>query len=369
MPRGDGARRTCLQSGPVVQPYPGAAAAPCALRGLTQFPASVTQNADGSRAHVLSVGWSGILPASGRLTGTAATQPKPTTQRRSVGFFVSGVWLPIFQKEPAMNRSQLEIQPVAGRSGAEIVGVDLRADLDDEVVEAIRSALLLLAENPHVLDIDAAESSVASVWHTDVTFVDRPPLGSILRALVVPPYGGDTLWANTAAAYEDLPRELREAADGLHAVHTNEFDYSAPPRPDDDEKLRRYATVFQSVRYETTHPVVRVHPETGERALLLGGFARRIVGVSAGESAELLRRFRGRVERPENVVRWRWRLGDVAFWDNRTTQHRAIADFGRAARRLQRVTIAGDVPVGIDGIRSRALDGDSTAYQPSGAEA
>ncbi|HEV7732409.1 MAG TPA: TauD/TfdA family dioxygenase [Candidatus Binatia bacterium] len=303
-----------------------------------------------------------------------------------------------------MNRSQLEIQPVAGRIGAEIVGIDLRADLDDEVVEAIRSALLLwkvvffrgqrldpdthagfarrfgpittahptvpgLAENRHVLDIDAADSSVASVWHTDVTFVDRPPLGSILRALVVPPYGGDTLWANTAAAYEDLPRDLREAADGLHAVHTNEFDYSAPPRPDDDDKLRRYAAVFQSVRYETTHPVVRVHPETGERALLLGGFARRIVGVSEGESAALLRRFRGRVERPENVVRWRWRLGDVAFWDNRSTQHRAIADFGRAARRLQRVTIAGDVPVGINGIRSRALDGDSTAYQPSGADA
>jgi alpha-ketoglutarate-dependent sulfate ester dioxygenase len=270
---------------------------------------------------------------------------------------------------------------------------------DDDVVAAIRSALLWkvvffrnqtldagaqaafarrfgpittahptvpgLAENRHVLDIDAAEQSVASVWHTDVTFVDRPPMGSILRALVLPPYGGDTLWANTAAAYEDLSADLRDAADTLQAVHNNEFDYSAPPRPDDDAKLRAYADVFQSTRYETTHPVVQVHPETGERALLLGGFARRIVGLSASESKDLLRRFRSRVERPENVVRWRWRVGDVAFWDNRATQHRAIADFGRRPRRLQRVTIAGEVPVGIDGFRSSSLDGDSSAYTPA----
>jgi alpha-ketoglutarate-dependent sulfate ester dioxygenase len=299
-----------------------------------------------------------------------------------------------------MNRSQLEIHPVAGRIGAEIVGVDLRAELDDEVIAAIRSALLLwkvvffrnqaldadahaavarrfgpittahptvpgLAENRHVLDIDAAEQSVASVWHTDVTFVDRPPMGSILRALVVPAYGGDTLWANTASAYQDLSADLRDAADSLHAVHTNEFDYSAPPRPDDDEKLREYARVFQSTRYETTHPIVQVHPETGERALLLGGFARQIVGLSPAESKDLLRRFRSRVERPENVVRWRWRLGDVAFWDNRATQHRAIADFGRRPRRLQRVTIAGEVPVGINGVRSTSLNGDSSAYTPA----
>jgi taurine dioxygenase len=301
-----------------------------------------------------------------------------------------------------MNRPQLDIKPLAGRIGAEIVGVDLRTELGEETVAAIRSALLLwrvvffrgqsldpeshavfarrfgpittahptvsgLAENRHVLDIDAAEVSVASVWHTDVTFVDRPPMGSVLRALVVPSYGGDTLWANTVAAYDDLPADLRDAADSLHAVHTNEFDYAAPPRPDDAEKLRKYATVFQSMRYETTHPVVQVHPETGEHALLLGGFARRIVGLSAGESKDLLRRFRSRVERPENVVRWRWRTGDVAFWDNRSTQHRAIADFGRRPRRLQRVTIAGDVPVGVDGFRSRSMDGDSAAYTPSDA--
>lgn len=303
-----------------------------------------------------------------------------------------------------MNRSQLAIHPVAGRIGAEITGVDLRTDLDDDVVAAIRSALLLwkvvffrdqaldagahaafarrfgpittahptvpgLAENHHVLDVDAAEQSVASVWHTDVTFIDRPPMGSLLRALVVPPYGGDTLWANTATAYQELPADLRDAADGLHAVHNNEFDYSAPLRPDDDAKLRAYADVFQSTRYETAHPVVQVHPETGERALLLGGFARRLVGLSPNESKDLLRRFRSRVERPENVVRWRWRVGDLAFWDNRATQHRAIADFGRRPRRLQRVTIAGEVPVGVDGFRSRSLNGDSSAYMPVEARA
>jgi alpha-ketoglutarate-dependent taurine dioxygenase len=300
-----------------------------------------------------------------------------------------------------MSRTSLDIRPVAGRIGAEIAGIDLRDDLSDDVVAAIRAALLAwkvvffrdqqldadgqarfarrfgpittahptvpgLAENRHVLDIDAAESSVASVWHTDVTFVDRPPLGSILRAVVVPSHGGDTMWANTAAAYAELPDALRELADTLHAVHTNAFDYSAPPRPDDTDRLREYARVFQSVRFETTHPVVRVHPETGERALFLGGFARHIVGLPDAESAALLRRFRRYVERPENTVRWRWRPGDVAFWDNRTTQHRAIADFGRGVgRRLQRVTIAGDVPVGPNGLRSRALEGDSTAYTPA----
>jgi taurine dioxygenase len=219
-----------------------------------------------------------------------------------------------------MSRTHLEVRPVAGRIGAEIAGVDLRDALDDAVVAEIRAALLAwkvvffrdqqldpdgqvafarrfgpittahptvpgLAENAHVLDIDAAEQSVASVWHTDVTFVDRPPLGSILRAVVVPPYGGDTMWANTAAAYAELPATLRDHVDGLHAVHTNEFDYSSPPRPDDTDKLREYARVFQSVRFETTHPVVRVHPETGERALLLGGFARHVVGLSSPTSA------------------------------------------------------------------------------------
>ena len=301
-----------------------------------------------------------------------------------------------------MSRSHLDVRPVAGRIGAEIAGVDLSAALDDTIIGQIRTALLRwkvvffrdqrldpgeqlafagrfgpvttahptipgLDEHPDVLDVDARGGNVASQWHTDVTFVDRPPLGSILRAVVLPPVGGDTLWANTAAAYEDLPPELRTLAESLQAVHTNRFDYSVPRSGEASAELRAYAKKFQSVRFETAHPLVRVHPETGERALLLGGFAQRILGLSAKDSAALLRVFQGHVERHEHIVRWRWQLGDVAFWDNRATQHRAIADFGDSPRRLHRVTIAGDLPHGVAGLASRALTGDSAAYTPAAA--
>lgn len=299
-----------------------------------------------------------------------------------------------------MGRTSLDLHPIAGRIGAEVRGVDLAGAVADETIAAIRAALLQwkvlffrdqeldpsshrtfgarfgpvttahptvpgLRDHPDVLEVDARRS-VASQWHTDVTFVESPPFGSILHAVVVPPYGGDTLWANTAAAYEDLPAELRTLADTLDAVHTNRFDY-AGPNGEANEALRSYAKIFQSERFETIHPVVRVVPETGERALFLGGFARNIVALRSEDSASLLRLLRNHVERHENVVRWRWRPGDVAFWDNRATQHRAIADFGDQPRRLHRVTIAGDVPVGVDGRRSRALRGDSRSYVSAAA--
>jgi alpha-ketoglutarate-dependent sulfate ester dioxygenase len=109
---------------------------------------------------------------------------------------------------------------------------------------------------------------------------------------------------------------------------------------------------------------VRVHPESGERALFIGGFVRQIRDLSTTESADLLRSLQAHVTRPENTVRWRWRAGDVAFWDNRATQHYAIADYGTQARHVQRVTIAGDVPVGVDGQKSRPLKGDVSRYSP-----
>lgn len=300
-----------------------------------------------------------------------------------------------------MGEGRLDVVPLAGRIGAEIRGVDLAAASSDDLDARLHEALLRfkviffrdqrldpdaqiafarrfgevtlahptvpgLADEPHVLDVDARGGNVAIHWHTDVTFVDRPPLGSILRAVVVPPVGGDTLWANTVTAYEELAGPLRDLVDGLDAVHTNRFDYVAAS-PGRREKLRAYAQVFEAVHYETAHPVVRVHPVTGERALFVGGFARRIVGLPDAESAALLQLLQRRVEKPENVVRWRWRPGDVAFWDNRATQHRAIADFGDAPRRLHRVTIAGDLPRGVDGRTSRSLAGDSAAYTPAAA--
>ncbi|RVX38402.1 taurine dioxygenase [Nonomuraea polychroma] len=297
--------------------------------------------------------------------------------------------------------SSLSIAPVAGRIGAQITGVRLGGDLPADVVAEIRQALLrhkviffrgqehldeqsqvafatLLGEpttahptvpgldgNTHVLDLDYRNGQKVDRWHTDVTFVDRPPLASVLRAVTVPDAGGDTLWTNTVTAYEHLPAELRDLLDRLRAVHTNAYDYARLAGADD--QARKYAEVFASTVFETEHPVVRVHPETGERSILLGDFAKRLVGLSSSTSAGLLRLIQEHVTEVENTVRWRWAPGDVAVWDNRATQHRVVHDFGDQPRRLHRVTIAGDVPVGVDGRPSVALAGDAAAYSPIAA--
>jgi len=281
----------------------------------------------------------------------------------------------------------LEIHPVAGRIGAEISGVQLSGGLDQSTTHAIRQALFkykviffrgqghldeatheafgrLLGDIvPHptvpsvigteaVLDIDGAQGNRATAWHTDVTFVDTYPQASILRALVVPTQGGDTVWANNATAYQSLPEKLREIADDLWAVHSNAYDYSVRAPKSKPTALRKYFEVFTSTVYETEHPVVRVHPETGERTLVLGAFVRKLVGLSPSDSTDLFSILQGHVTRLENTVRWRWAVGDVAIWDNRATQHVAVNDWGDQPRVLRRVTVAGDAPVSVDGRRS-----------------
>ena len=134
-----------------------------------------------------------------------------------------------------------------------------------------------------VLDIDA-ENGRASQWHTDVTFVPAFPLFSVLRGVVIPPVGGDTVWANTVAAYETLPPVLRGLADQLWALHSNAYDYGATRPNATARQVQRYETVFKSTVYETEHPVVQVHPLTGERAIILGYFVRKLLGVSSAES-------------------------------------------------------------------------------------
>ena len=299
-----------------------------------------------------------------------------------------------------MSAENFDIQPLAGRIGAEIVGVNLSSDLSDSLVSEIRKALIHykviffrnqtldekghvafarrfgqvttahptvpahFPEHPEVFDLDYGRyQAYTDHWHTDVTFVDRPPLGAVLRAVVIPPYGGDTVWANTVTAYQDLPQHLKALADKLWVVHTNDSDYAAST-VDVSQSSREYAKVFQSAIYETIHPAVRVHPESGERSLLLGEFARRIKGFSSFDSFETLQLLQSYVTRLENTVRWRWQVGDIAFWDNRSTQHYAIADYGNQPRRVQRVTIAGDVPVSIDGQRGEVVKGDSSDYIP-----
>jgi alpha-ketoglutarate-dependent sulfate ester dioxygenase len=200
----------------------------------------------------------------------------------------------------------------------------------------------------------------ANAWHTDVTFVDRIPKASLLRAITLPDYGGTTTWASTEAAYDQLPPPLRALAESLWAVHTNQFDYASPREISEQE--RQYHEEFVSDYYETEHPVVRVHPETGRRVLLLGQFVKRFVGLGANESAALFNLLQARVTKLENTIRWNWAPGDLAIWDNRATQHYAVADYDDQFRMLHRVTLAGDIPVDVNGVRSRVIVGDASQY-------
>jgi len=158
-----------------------------------------------------------------------------------------------------------------------------------------------------------------------------------------------------------LPDVLRNFADTLWAVHTNDYDYAVPQESLDGEARQR-REVFTSIKYQTAHPVVRVHPLTGERGLFIGGFAQRIVGLNATESHDILRLLQSYVTRPENVARWRWSPGDLVFFDNRSTQHYAPDDYGDLPRLLHRVTLVGDVPVGVDGATSYVLEGDEAEH-------
>jgi taurine dioxygenase len=295
-------------------------------------------------------------------------------------------------RTPAVHR-------LGGRIGARLDGVRLGPDLDADTVSAIRRALLrhkvvffrgqhhlddagqvafaetlgtLTTAHPtvntgsaHVLSLAATQGMAANSWHTDVTFVDRVPAISVLRGVTIPEYGGNTVWANTVSAYEGLPLPLKALVDRLWAVHTNDYDYVADvedPEDDGPHKDTLDRRQFRSVPYETEHPVVRVHPETGERSLLLGHFVKRFIGLNTSESSALFQLLQNRVTRLENTVRWTWREGDVAVWDNRATQHYAVADFDNHRREVRRVTVAGEVPIGTDGQRSRVVRGDSDAY-------
>ena len=288
----------------------------------------------------------------------------------------------------AYEYKHIQVQPIGGRIGAEIQGVKLSADLTDEVVYEINQALLqhkaiffkdqqhlddatqeafaarlgtplnhptvpVKDGSAHILEIDS-RGARADSWHTDISFIDAYPKASVLRSVVAPAVGGNTVWANTTTAYNDLPEELKTLADSLRAIHSNNFDYAAKASVP-KEVLEKYKNYFNSTEYETEHPLVRVHPETGEKTLLLGHFFKNFVDYSASESRRLFDLFQSYVEKLENIVSWRWSAGDVAIWDNRATQHRAINDYGDQHRVVRRVTLEGDVPVGVDGQSSREL--------------
>jgi alkyl sulfatase len=293
----------------------------------------------------------------------------------------------------------IDVRQVGGNIGAEIGGVRITGDLEREVVAEVRAALLAhrvvflrdqghadestqlaFAERlgtptkPHptvagdgqaVLPIDS-DFSKANSWHTDVTFVDRVPAISILRAVTLPPYGGTTVWANTVRAYATLPAPLQALVDQLWAVHSNLYDYVGSKDESRlggvDVKEQSYRDEFEHLEFETEHPVVRIHPETGERSLVLGHLVRQFVGLNSADSNDLFGLLQRHVIALENTVRWTWREGDIAIWDNRSTQHYAVADYDDHFRLLHRVTLAGDVPVAIDGRHSVVRKGDASGY-------
>jgi len=292
--------------------------------------------------------------------------------------------------------SVIEIQKVTAHIGARISGVDISKPLDEETAAAIREALnvhkALVFDDvhlddagqqafvrhlgdvttahptvssvdgvPNVLPVDSERGRAANHWHTDVTFVLNPPQASTLRSLTIPPYGGETLIANSAAAYRQLPDALRQLADTLWAEHTNDYDYAVPEEELDEQQAAQRAQ-FTSIKYRTVHPVVRVHPLTGERGLFIGGFAQRIVGLSPGESRKILDLLQAYVTRPENILRHRWSQNQLVLFDNRITQHYAVDNYDGLPRRLHRVTVAGDVPVGIEGKESYSIEGDASHY-------
>ena len=297
-----------------------------------------------------------------------------------------------------ITETKLEFTKLGSRIGAEIRGLDLSADLSEAIIAQIREALnehkALVFREANVLDDDAqvrfashfgpltnAHPTVASVdgkpavlpvdsengsannWHTDVTFVVNPPQASTLRSITLPAYGGETLIASSAGAYQDLPDELRNFADTLWAIHTNDYDYSVPKNLEHANAEERRKE-FTRIHFETAHPVVRVHPLTGERGLFIGGFAQRlrIVGLSNTESKDILRLLQAYITRPENVVRVNWEPNQLVLFDNRITQHYAPDNYDGQPRQLNRVTVAGDIPVGVDGRRSAAIKGDSSSY-------
>ncbi|KAA0024795.1 TauD/TfdA dioxygenase family protein [Antrihabitans cavernicola] len=265
--------------------------------------------------------------------------------------------------------------------GGEVIGLDVASASDEHIVQ-IRDALVqhkvlvlrsqsiddagqiefgrrlgeLTAGHPvhdsgnvaaEVYALDSQDNGFADVWHTDVTFMERPPLGSILRPVVLPLHGGDTNWADSQLAYESLSAPVRQLVDQLTAVHdgNREFGYYLAQKRGGKGNLWDGKEVTALVPVE--HPVVRVHPESGRKGLFVNpGFTSHIVGVSEAESRGILDFLYAHITKPEHVVRHRWRLGDLVLWDNRSTLHYANRDYGTEHRVMHRITLRGDIPVG-----------------------
>ncbi|HEU4956131.1 MAG TPA: TauD/TfdA family dioxygenase, partial [Sphingomicrobium sp.] len=197
-------------------------------------------------------------------------------------------------------------------------------------------------------DMDSPPDFYENAWHCDATWRDSPPLGCVLRCIECPPVGGDTLWVNMARAYEELPDHIKETIDGLYARHSIEASFGARMPIE-----KRHALKAQYPDAE--HPVVRTHPETGEKVLFVNSFTTHFTNFHTSDNvrygqdyapggAQLLQYLIGRAAIPEYQVRWRWEPNSVAIWDNRCTQHYAVMDYWPAVRKMERAGIIGDKP-------------------------
>ena len=271
----------------------------------------------------------------------------------------------------------IEVRPLAGALGAEVFGVDMAADLDDEVVREVRQAFLDhlviflraqsvtpqeqvafarrfgdpmeypnlpgLPEEPlitPVVKLEHEHNNFGGVWHSDTTYLPEPPMGSMLLALEVPPHGGDTLFANQYLAYEALSDGLQATLDGLMGISS-----SAKAEASRTVEDRLKAAGKESMALTAEHPIVRTHPETGRKALYtIDAHTVSIKGWTEEESLPLLRFLWAHQIRPEFTCRFRWQPGSLAFWDNRAAMHNPINDYHGYRRVLHRITLAGDKP-------------------------
>lgn len=293
----------------------------------------------------------------------------------------------------------IDVTPLTLHIGAEIGGVDLSKPLSPNIVADIRAAFLkwkvvfFRDQNlDHAQHVTMARAfgdptighavfghvdgypevySVAKTrtanqfreqkmvtswtgWHADITAAVNPPMASILRGVTIPPYGGDTLWSNLSAAYAGLSGTMRTIVDDLRGVHVFGSNDGVKTTNEYDKTLDRRRLVSE-------HPLVTVHPETGERVLYVSPtYVKSIKGMTPRESQKFLEILWEHAVRPEYTVRFKWNEGDIAFWDNRSTVHLAPTDIFESDedRQLYRITLVGEKPVGVDGRPSTALEGD-----------
>ncbi len=276
-----------------------------------------------------------------------------------------------------MSYRHIEVRPVAGALGAEVHGVDLSGAVNADTVAEMRKAFLEhlviffrgqtltpqrqlevagwfgapmaypqlkgLPECPMVTAVIKRENervNFGGVWHSDTTYLERPPMASMLYAVTIPPFGGDTMWANQYLAYETLSDGLKKTLDGMYAHNTSTKAEVSKTRED---RLKEAGVELKPLLGR--HPVVRTHPETGKKALFVNcAHTSHFEGWTEAESTPLLQYLYAHQVKPEFTVRFRWEVGSIAFWDNRCAQHNPINDYHGYLRVMHRVTLEGDVP-------------------------